>query len=334
MKLFVTGGAGFIGSNFILKAIERGDTVLNFDALTYAGNLANLESVSANDRYTFVHGNICDRAAIEAAVKSDSFDACINFAAESHVDRSIAAANIFAETNILGAVRLAEVMREASVPMFLQISTDEVYGSADHGKMFRLDSKIKPSSPYAASKAAADHMVLSFHYTHGYDVRVTRCTNNYGRFQFPEKFVPTIITRALSGERVPVYGDGKQIRDWIAVEDHCDGIFRVIDRGTSGEVYLFGGSSEVMNLDLATLVLERIAEKQNTPKEKMLALLEHVKDRAGHDRRYAIDWSATETAIGWRPKIDFATGIRATVDWYLNNEGWWQALMNKANANV
>ncbi len=330
MNLFITGGAGFIGSNFIHMALARGHRVLNFDALTYAGNLANLKDIPHPENYSFAEGSITNAKAVEDALAARPFDVCINFAAESHVDRSIEAARIFTETNVLGAVILLESMRAAGVPMFLQISTDEVYGSVTGSERFSRASPIKPSSPYSASKAAADHLALSFYHTHGYDVRVTRCTNNYGRFQYPEKFIPTIITRAIAGEPIPVYGDGQQVRDWIFVDDHCEGIFSVIERGKPGCVYLFGGSSEVKNIDLATSVLRSIAQHQDQPPDALLSKIEHVRDRPGHDRRYAMDWSSSEIELSWRPKTNFQEGLERTIEWYLNNQEWLAELQARA----
>jgi dTDP-glucose 4,6-dehydratase len=329
MNLFITGGAGFIGSNFIHIALKRGHRVLNFDALTYAGNPANLNDIPHPEHYAFVEGSITDTTAIERALAQGAFDVCINFAAESHVDRSIEAARIFTETNVLGTVVLLEAMRTAGVPMFIQISTDEVYGSVTGKDRFSRESPIKPSSPYSASKAAADHLALSFYYTHGYDVRVTRCTNNYGPFQYPEKFIPTIITRALAGEQIPVYGDGGQIRDWIFVDDHCEGIFSVIEHGKPGCVYLFGGSSEVRNIDLATGVLRSIARHQSLPEDSLLPSIEHVRDRPGHDRRYAIDWSTSAKELGWNPRTNFSEGLERTIEWYLHNEAWLSELKTR-----
>jgi len=337
MNLLVTGGAGFIGSNFVLMALARGYKVVNLDALTYAGNLNNLKEISPEAPYKFVHGNITDRNCVEQVIESgfegEIFYACINFAAESHVDRSIHVASLFAETNVLGTVTLLEESRRAGIPCFIQISTDEVYGSLhDTLSKFTLHSPIEPSSPYSASKAAADHLALSFHRTHGYDVRVTRCTNNYGRFQYPEKLMPTIITNALSGKRIPVYGDGLNVRDWIYVEDHCQGIFDVLEKGKAGRTYLFGGSNEVTNLDLVKEILTILADLNGKNAEKYLSLIEFVQDRPGHDKRYAIDWSNSEKELGWKPQTSFKEGLRKTVEWYLTNKEWWQPMVKHSNA--
>jgi dTDP-glucose 4,6-dehydratase len=328
MNLFVTGGAGFIGSNFILMALERGHAVLNYDLLTYAGNLRNLEGVKPSDDYRFVEGDITDHTSVVAALKlgfPDGFDAVVNFAAESHVDRSIEAGRVFANTNVLGAATLVECARSAGVPMFVQVSTDEVYGSLGPQDKFSLNSKLKPTSPYAASKASADLMVLSFHHTHGYDVRVTRCTNNYGRFQHPEKFIPTIIARAMKGEMIPVYGDGKYTRDWIFVEDHCEGIFDVLLKGQAGKTYLFGGSSEVENNQLVLDVTRIVAKYSGKDEEELRNLVTYVADRPGHDRRYAIDWSESARELGWKPKHSFESALDRTIAWYYANRDWWEA---------
>jgi dTDP-glucose 4,6-dehydratase len=321
VHLLVTGGAGFIGANFISLAIDRGYSVTNLDVLTYAANLKNCLEYDKNERYKFVRGSITDFAFLDELFRSSAFDAVINFAAESHVDRSIDAASAFASTNVLGTVALLETALKFSVKRFIQISTDEVYGSLGPVGKFTIDSPLKPSSPYSASKAAADHMALSFHHTHGLDVRVTRCTNNFGRFQHPEKFIPTIITRALNGQEIPVYGDGNYVRDWIFVKDHCEGVLASLEEGTAGETYLFGGSTEIDNNTLVGSVLTVIEER--TGWQNLAKLIKHVTDRPGHDRRYAIDWSESETKLGWSPKTDFNASLTETVDWYLANRNWW-----------
>jgi dTDP-glucose 4,6-dehydratase len=331
LNLFVTGGAGFIGSNFVRMAIARGHRVLNFDALTYAGRRENLSDLEGKENYLFVQGNICDQEAVVKAFHNvfagDGFDVCLNFAAESHVDRSIDAVRVFAETNVLGTATLLESARHAGIPMFIQISTDEVYGSLGKSGKFTIDSHLNPSSPYSSSKAGADLLAHSFYHTWGYDVRITRCTNNYGPYQFPEKFIPTIIIKALRGEEIPVYGDGLQVRDWIYVNDHCEGIFNVIEKGNAGKCYLFGGSNEITNLELSRMILTILAQKSNAEEDKFLKLLTHVTDRLGHDRRYAMDWSTSKDELGWEPKTSFSDGILQTVDWYLQNQKWWQELI-------
>ena len=312
-------------------AISRGHNVLNFDALTYAGKRENLSDLEGKQNYIFIKGNICDEDAVENAFKEQfggkSFDVVINFAAESHVDRSLNAARIFSETNVLGTATMLEAARSASVPMFIQISTDEVYGSLGSVGKFERNSPLNPSSPYSSTKTGADLLALSFYHTWGYDVRITRCTNNYGAYQFPEKFIPTIITRALRGENIPVFGDGLQVRDWIYVNDHCDGIFKVIEHGKAGSIYHFGGSSEKTNLDLSRTILRALAKKSNQPEENFLKLITHVTDRPGHDRRYAMDWTSSKQELDWEPTTSFEEGIELTVEWYLQNRQCWQELI-------
>jgi dTDP-glucose 4,6-dehydratase len=328
LNLFITGGAGFIGSNFVRMAIARGHNVLNFDALTYAGRRENLSDFEGRPNYLFIKGNICDEDAVGKAFIEqffgNEFDVVINFAAESHVDRSIHAARIFSETNVLGTATMLEAARSANVPMFIQISTDEVYGSLGSVGKFERHSPLNPSSPYSSTKTGADLLALSFYHTWGYDVRITRCTNNYGAYQFPEKFIPTIITRALRGESIPVFGDGLQVRDWIFVDDHCEGIFKVIENGKPSHVYLFGGSSEKTNLELSRTILKALAHKTAAPEEDFLKLITHVTDRPGHDRRYAIDWTSSKQELHWEPTTSFEEGIERTVEWYLQNHQWWQ----------
>lgn len=321
MHLLVTGGAGFIGANFIGLALERGYSVTNLDALTYAANLRNCEAFTANERYRFVKGSISDPAILDELLGSSSFEAVINFAAESHVDRSINAASAFTVTNVLGTVALLEAALKFGVKRFIQISTDEVYGSLGSSGKFGLDSPLRPSSPYSASKAAADHMALSFYHTHGFDVRITRCTNNFGRFQHPEKFIPTIITKALAGQDIPVYGDGNYVRDWIYVLDHCEGVMAVLEKGIAGETYLFGGSTEIDNNTLVRSVLRAVEER--TGAKDLQRYIKHVTDRPGHDRRYAVDWSGSEQRLGWSPKSQFNEALTQTVDWYRTNRDWW-----------
>ncbi len=329
MNFFITGGAGFIGSNFVRIAITRGHNVLNFDALTYAGKRENLSDLEGQQNYVFIKENICDEDAVKKALdkkfNNENFDVVINFAAESHVDRSINAARIFSETNVLGTATMLEAARAANVPMFIQISTDEVYGSLGSLGKFERHSPLNPSSPYSSSKAAADLIALSFYNTWGYDVRITRCTNNYGAYQFPEKFIPRIITQALRGESIPIFGDGLQIRDWIYVSDHCEGIFKVIEQGKAGQVYLFGGSSEKTNLDLSRTILKALAYKTNASEEKNLQFLTHVTDRLGHDRRYAMNWTSSKQELDWEPTTSFETGIEQTIEWYLKNRKFWEA---------
>jgi dTDP-glucose 4,6-dehydratase len=330
LNFFITGGAGFIGSNFVRMATSRGHNVLNFDALTYAGRRENLSDLEGNGNYIFIKGNICDEEAVKKAFRNKfgakNFDVVINFAAESHVDRSIHAARVFSETNVLGTATMLEAARAANVPLFIQISTDEVYGSLGGTGKFERHSPLNPSSPYSSTKTGADLLALSFYHTWGYDVRITRCTNNYGAYQFPEKFIPTIITKALRGENIPVFGDGLQVRDWIYVNDHCEGIFKVVENGKPAHIYLFGGSSEKTNLDLSRTILKALAKKSNVPEENFLKLITHVTDRPGHDRRYAMDWSSSKQELGWEPTTSFEEGIAKTVEWYLQNRVWWESL--------
>lgn len=315
-KLFVTGGAGFIGSAFIRLALAEVPecVVVNFDALTYAGNLDNLTGLN-DTRHRFVRGDIADRKAVGAALDEDT-DAIINFAAESHVDRSIASADEFLRTNILGTQVLLDVARERGVRRFLQASTDEVMGSLpeDEDAFFREDSPFAPNSPYAASKAAAEHLVRAAHHTFGLDTVVTRCGNNYGPRQFPEKFLPLMISNAMHDEPIPVYGDGRNVRDWIYVEDHCRAILRVMEAGRTGEAYNIGARNERRNIEVAESVLRALG--------KPLSLIRHVKDRLGHDRRYAIDPSRMETELGWQPRETWETGLEKTIRWYAENTEW------------
>jgi dTDP-glucose 4,6-dehydratase len=315
-RLFVTGGAGFIGSAFIRLALHElpGCRIVNFDALTYAGNPDNLEGLD-DDRHRFVRGDICDGEAVGAALEEGT-DAIINFAAESHVDRSIASAQEFLRTNIIGTQMLLDVARERGVGRFLQISTDEVMGSLpeDEESFFMEESPYAPRSPYAASKASAEHLVLAAHHTFGLDTVITRCGNNYGPRQFPEKLIPLVISNALRDEAVPVYGDGRNVRDWIYVEDHCRAVLRVLEEGRSGSVYNIGARNERHNLE----VIESILEALGKPR----ALIRFVKDRPGHDRRYAIDPAKVESELGWQPQESWKSGLEKTIDWYTSNDEW------------
>jgi dTDP-glucose 4,6-dehydratase len=315
-KLFVTGGAGFIGSAFVRLVLAEDPSVeiVNFDALTYAGNPDNLEGLS--DRaHRFVHGNIADRRAVMAAL-DEGTDAVINFAAESHVDRSIASADEFIKTNVLGTQVLLDCARERGVRRFVQISTDEVMGSLPEteNEYFREDSPFKPNSPYAASKAAAEHLVRAAHHTFGLDTVITRCGNNYGPRQFPEKFLPLLLLKAMADEPIPVYGDGLNVRDWIYVEDHCRAILRILQTGRAGAVYNIGARNERRNLDVVKSVLDTLGKPHS--------LIRFVKDRPGHDRRYAIDPSLIESELGWRPRETWESGLRKTIEWYQANSNW------------
>src|SRR5881275_2462242 len=316
--VLVTGGAGFIGSNLVrfLRRERPGWTVVNLDKLTYAGNLESLDDLRRDPRHIFVRGDIANAELVEHLIRQHAVDAILNLAAESHVDRSILGPGIFVETNVSGTQVLLEAARQAGVKRFLQISTDEVYGSLGASGKFTEASPLKPSSPYSASKTAADLLVLAYGHTFGLDVVVTRCSNNYGPFQFPEKLIPLMIVNALEDRKLPVYGDGMQVRDWIHVEDHCRALLAALEKGKPGEVYNIGSDNEWPNLRIVTRLLEILGKSTD--------LIEHVKDRPGHDRRYAIDASKARAELGWAPRIEFSEGLKATVDWYLKNRGWWE----------
>jgi dTDP-glucose 4,6-dehydratase len=310
--LFVTGGAGFIGSEFIRQAVLR-YRVINFDKLTYAGNLDNLASVAKNPNYSLAIGDICDARSVAAALPEDC-DAIVHFAAESHVDRSILSAEEFVRTNVLGTQVMLDVARHRKTRRFLHISTDEVGGDMPPDGWFREDSGLHPNSPYAASKTAAEHFVRAAAHTFGLDVLVTRTSNNYGPYQFPEKLLPLAISNALEDCPIPVYGDGMQVRDWVHVTDNCRALLAVLERGRSGETYHIGGGQPLANIDVLKLLLKILAKPES--------LLTSVTDRLGHDRRYAVDFRKTTDELGWRPEIPFEQGLRATVDWYRNNPEW------------
>lgn len=315
-KLFITGGAGFIGSAFVRLVLDElpGCIVTNFDALTYAGNLDNLQGLDPK-RYRFVRGDISDRAAVLAALESDT-DAIVNLAAESHVDRSIASADVFLRTNILGTQVLLDAARAKGVQRFVQVSTDEVMGSLPErdDAFFTEDSPYQPNSPYAASKAAAEHLVRAAHHTFGLDTVTTRCGNNYGPRQFPEKLIPLLISNAQRDEPIPVYGDGKNVRDWIYVDDHCRGILCVLERGKPGGIYNIGARNARQNLEVVTSILNAMG--------KPTSLIRYVKDRPGHDRRYAIDSSRMESELGWKPRETWESGLAKTIRWYQDNTAW------------
>ena len=326
MKLLVTGGAGFIGSNFVRWLFERegktlGDhEVIVLDSLTYAGNLANLKGLEGNFNYQFVKGDIRDVSLVDNLLENSKFDAIINFAAESHVDRSILDPLAFVRTNIEGTQVLLNAGMKSGVPKFLQVSTDEVYGSLGPTGLFREDTPLNPSSAYSASKASSDLLALAAHKTHGYNVSVTRCTNNYGPYQFPEKLIPLFITNALHGEPLPLYGDGKNVRSWLHVDDHSSALFKVLSEGRSGEVYNIGGdeSAEKENLEVTQSIL-KLLDKPST-------LVRYVEDRLGHDRRYAVDFGKIRVELNWEPKISFEDGLQQTVDWFKQNEEWWSSI--------
>jgi dTDP-glucose 4,6-dehydratase len=318
-KILVTGAAGFIGSNFVhLLLRDRPDVdVVALDALTYAGDLENLADCLENKRFCFVKANICDAEAL-APVFAKGLDAAVNFAAESHVDRSILGAQEFVRTNVVGVQVLLDLARQHALPRFLQISTDEVYGSLGPTGLFTEQTPIAPNSPYSASKAAADLLVQSYHHTFGLPVLITRCSNNYGPYQFPEKLIPLFVTNLLEGRKVPLYGDGLNVRDWIHVQDHCEAILTVLEKGAVGRVYNIGGECELPNIEIARRLLSHLGRDES--------FIEYVKDRPGHDRRYAMDIARISSDLGWRPRYDFATGLAETIEWYKANEPWWRRI--------
>lgn len=318
-RLVVTGAAGFIGSNFVRRALQTEPTweIVAFDALTYAGNLQNLSGLESSGRFRFVRGDICDEQAVREVVDDGAW-AVVNFAAESHVDRSIHGAAEFVRTNVLGTQTLLERSRHAGIERFVQISTDEVYGSLGPTGRFSEHSPLQPRSPYSASKASADLLALAYHETYGLPVMITRCSNNYGPYQFPEKVIPLFVTNLLEGRQVPLYGDGLNVRDWIHVQDHCDAIRRVLHAGRPGEVYNIGGDTELTNLALTHAILGELGKDE--------AMIRPVKDRLGHDRRYAVDAGKIRSELGWTPTVPFAAGLSETVTWYRENEPWWRAI--------
>lgn len=322
-KILVTGGAGFIGSNFVRRLLaETDDEVVNLDALTYAGNLESLADVEGDARYRFFKADITDSATIDRVFRETKPDAVVHFAAESHVDRSVHDASAFVHTNVVGTQILLDVARTHDVRRFVHVSTDEVYGSLGDTGAFREDSLIQPNSPYSASKAGSDFLVRAAHHTHGMDCCITRCSNNYGPYQFPEKLIPLMISNALAGEALPVYGDGKNVRDWIHVEDHCRAVHMVLETGSAGEVYNIGGNSERENLE----VVRRLLELTNQTED----LIRFVTDRPGHDRRYAIDGSKIEAELGFTPAWNFEDGLAATVDWYKGHGAWVEGVKSGA----
>ena len=325
MRIFVTGGCGFIGSNFIRYVLQHYNpaAITNVDVLTYAGNPANVEDIAARcgDRYQFCKADIANADEMEALLSQQSFYAVVNFAAESHVDRSIDSPQNFIHTNVVGTSVLLDCARRQGVQRFVQVSTDEVYGSLGPSGRFTEQSPIDPSSPYSASKAGADLIALASHKTFGQDVVVTRCSNNYGPYQFPEKLIPLMIIKAMRDEPLPVYGDGQNVRDWIHVEDHCAGIIAALFEGKAGRVYNFGGNSEMVNLELVKLVLDKLGKPHS--------LISFVTDRLGHDRRYAIDSSFAQQELNWKPLRNFREGLEATIDWYLSNQAWWRPLLDR-----
>jgi len=334
----VTGGAGFIGGNFVLEAVRRGVRVINLDALTYAGNLQTLASIESDPNHVFVHGDIGDRALVAALLAEHAPDAVLNFAAESHVDRSIDGPAAFIETNVVGTLGLLESVRDywKALPddrrqafRFLHVSTDEVYGTLGETGKFTETTPYAPNSPYSASKAASDHLVRAFHHTYGLPVLTTNCSNNYGPYHFPEKLIPLVIAKALAGEPLPVYGDGKQVRDWLFVTDHCAAIRTVLEKGRVGETYNVGGDSERQNIEVVEAICRLLdARRPREDGQPRSSQITYVKDRPGHDRRYAIDASKLQGELGWKPEHTFESGIAFTVDWYLANQDWVQGILD------
>jgi len=328
----VTGGAGFIGGNFVLEAVGKGIRVINLDALTYAGNLDTLSSLEGNSNHVFSHGNIGDQALVSRLLAEHQPDAVVNFAAESHVDRSIDGPGAFVQTNVVGTLALLESVRDywrslegarRDAFRFLHVSTDEVYGSLGDTGKFTESTPFAPNSPYSASKAASDHLVRAFHHTYGLPVLTTNCSNNYGPYHFPEKLIPLIIARALAGEPLPVYGDGKNVRDWLYVSDHCAAIRTVLEKGRPGETYNVGGDAERQNIEVVETICRLLDERRPREDGKPRASqITYVADRPGHDRRYAIDASKLQGELGWKPQYTFEKGIAQTVDWYLENQSW------------
>ena len=325
MKILVTGGAGFIGGNFIHYMVNKypEDEIVNLDLLTYAGNLETLKPVEDKPNYRFVKGDIADRPFIMDLFAKEKFNIVVNFAAESHVDRSIKDPGIFVQTNVLGTTTLLDASKEYGVKRYHQVSTDEVYGDLplDRPDLFFTETTpLHTSSPYSSSKASADLFVLAYHRTFGLPVTVSRCSNNYGPYQFPEKLIPLMISRALDDEQLPVYGTGENVRDWLHVEDHCVAIDLIIRNGKVGEVYNIGGHNERTNLEVVKVILKAL--------DKPESLIKYVTDRPGHDRRYAIDPTKMETELGWKPKYCFETGIAQTIQWYLDNKEWWENILS------
>lgn len=316
--ILVTGGAGFIGSCFIRHLLKKYNdyNVINLDALTYCGNLLNLKDIEDNSHYIFEKGNICDKKLVRELIKKSDY--VVNFAAESHVDNSISNPEIFIETNVKGTLNLLQACKEIGIERYLQVSTDEVYGTLGKTGYFYETSPIQPNSPYSASKASADLLVRAYFETYGLPVLITRCSNNYGPYQYPEKLIPCFISKLLKGEKVPVYGDGLNVRDWLYVYDHCEAIDTVLHNGKIGEVYNIGGHNEKTNLEITKLILDAMDKDESS--------IEHVKDRLGHDRRYAISNDKITSELGWKPSITFEEGIKKTIDWYLNNQDWISAV--------
>jgi dTDP-glucose 4,6-dehydratase len=315
-KILVTGGAGFIGSNFVRMVLDEhpDSLVVNLDKLTYAGNLENLDGYLDRENHIFVKGDICDGVLVARLLEEHHIDWIVNFAAESHVDRSIVGPKVFIDTNVSGTLTLLLAGREKQIEKFLQVSTDEVYGSLETDGLFTETTPLSPNSPYSASKASADHLVCAFGHTYDLPCNITRCSNNYGPFQFPEKLIPLMIHNALNDKSLPVYGDGMNIRDWLFVYDHCTAIWAVLNRGQTGQIYNIGGCNEKPNIEVVKIILNHL----NKPE----SLISYVTDRLGHDRRYAIDATKIMTELGWKPSVTFEEGIKKTIGWYLQNQEW------------
>lgn len=320
-KILVTGGAGFIGNCFVRHILNKYPDykVINLDALTYAGNIKNLDDVKDNPNYTFVHGNICDKNLV--ADLMDEVDTIVNFAAESHVDRSITGPEIFIDTNVKGTLNLLQNAKDKGIEKFLQVSTDEVYGTLGKTGYFYETTPLAPNSPYSASKASADMLVRAYHETYGMPTLNTRCSNNYGPYQYPEKLIPYFISLLLKDEKVPVYGDGLNVRDWLYVYDHCEAIDVVLHKGKVGEVYNIGGHNEKTNMEITKLILNAMGKDESS--------IKYVQDRLGHDRRYAISNDKITSELGWKPSLTFEQGIKITIDWYLNHQDWIKSILDK-----
>jgi dTDP-glucose 4,6-dehydratase len=323
MNLLVTGGAGFIGSNFILYWLKKypQDKILNLDKLTYAGNLENLKTVENNLNYAFVKGDICNLSLIDSLIKKYNIDTIVHFAAESHVDRSIMDPAPFIKTNVEGTYILLEAALKNKIKRFHHISTDEVFGALPLNSKEKFNEKTayNPRSPYSASKAASDHLVRAYYVTYGLPITISNCSNNYGPYQFPEKLIPLAITNIIEGKKVPIYGDGLYVRDWLYVEDHCKALDLILHKGKVGETYFIGGLTEdINNIEVVRKILKIMGRDES--------YIEYVKDRPGHDRRYAIDWSKINRELSWKPEVDFDTGLKLTVDWYLKNQDWWKKI--------
>lgn len=327
MNILVTGGAGFIGSNFVRFMVNKypNYNIVNYDLVTYAGNLENLKDIEESKNYSFIKGNITNYELLDHIVKSKKIDAIINFAAESHVDRSIENPGIFIETNVQGTQVLLDVAKNNKLNKYLQVSTDEVYGSLGPKGYFTEETPLSPNSPYSASKAAADMLVLAYSETFGLNVNITRCSNNYGPFHFPEKLIPLMITNALEGKKLPIYGDGENIRDWLHVEDHCTAIDLVFHNGKNREVYNIGGHNERTNNQIVNIIVDYLGVSKD--------LITYTEDRLGHDRRYAIDPTKLINELGWKPKYTFDTGIIETIQWYLENQSWWKNIKSGEYVN-